>query len=198
MKTIQTLFITLVITSIISFATLISPSGDSVQDIFIPKVHPILQIEVVVEDSTEDTIDTEAEVPIELSGKELYVSYIYQICELYFSDLDPVVVQAVMEAESNYIPTLESRCGAVGLMQVIPKWHAWRMDKYNLVDIWDPWTNIIVGMSFIDESFHKYGNYRDALFEYNHSWAYVDYVLKLADHIRQGGEQNGETSGNIA
>lgn len=124
------------------------------------------------------------DAPVVLEGKELYVFYIHQICEEYYPELDPAIVQAVMETESHYIPTVESRCGAVGLMQVIPKWHAWRMEQYGLTDIWDPYTNIIVGIDFLNESYAKYGDYYQALIAYNNSSSYANYVLALADEIR--------------
>lgn len=197
MKFVHNVFITPVILSIFSWSMLVLPARDTVTADFVAKTHVIVSKEAI-EDAVAYNVDDEIDEPIELSGKELYISYISKICQQYFPELDPAVVQAVMETESNYVPTVESRCGAVGLMQVIPKWHAWRMDKYGLTDIWDPWTNILVGMDFIDESLHKYGNYYDALFEYNHSRTYANYVLWLADDIRQGGEQNGTASSNIA
>lgn len=120
------------------------------------------------------------------SDKERYIEYILDVCERYYPDLDPVIVQAVMETESQYIPTVQSCAGAVGLMQVIPKWHSWRMEKYGLDDIWDPYTNVVVGADFLNESLKRYGNYRGALYAYNNSTSYVNYVLALAEEIRQG------------
>lgn len=122
-----------------------------------------------------------------LSGKELYVYYIYDVCERYFPDLDPVIVQAVMEVESDYQPQTYSYAGATGLMQVIPKYHSWRMYKYGLSDIWDPYTNIVVGADFLNESYTKYGSYQYALLAYNRSLTYAHHVLEVAYRIRNGG-----------
>lgn len=130
----------------------------------------------------------EGEKIIRLTGKDLYISYIQKAHDLYFPNLDVAIVQAVMKCESNYIPTVGSSAGAVGLMQVLPKYHAWRMSKYGLSDIWDPWTNIVVGMDFMNESYQKYGNYYGVLKAYNNSDAYVRHVLSVADQIRYGGE----------
>lgn len=123
--------------------------------------------------------DVEAEPIV---GKELYVSYIYEIRDLYFPSLDPKIVQAVMNAESNYDPTALSKCGAVGLMQVIPKYHAWRMEKYGLFDIWDPYTNIIVGMDFLNESYLRYGSYYAALRAYGGTDKYARYILSTIQY----------------
>lgn len=131
-----------------------------------------------------ESCEADGNLSLGLEGKDLYVFYIYQICEQYYPELDPAIVQAVMETESQYIPTVESRCGAVGLMQVIPKWHAWRMEQYGLTDIWDPYTNIIVGMDFLNESYQRYGDYYKALLAYNNSSSYAKYVLELAKQFR--------------
>lgn len=126
-----------------------------------------------------------------LVGKELYISYIEEIHAMYFPELDPVIVQAVMQSESNYVPTVESYCGAVGLMQVLPKYHAWRMSKYGLSDIWDPYTNIVVGMDFLNETYEKTGLYYQALRAYGGTDRYAKYILALSEEIRQGGDLNG-------
>lgn len=141
-------------------------------------------------DECDEVVSEEPEeLPVEAyEGKELYIYFIGDIQQTYFPGLDPFIVQAVLETESNYIPTVQSSCGAVGLMQVIPKWHAWRMDKYGLTDIWDPYTNILVGMDFLNESLERYGNYYQALLAYNNSSSYANYVLNRAEQLRQGGE----------
>lgn len=121
-----------------------------------------------------------------LEGKDLYLSTVDYISETYYPELDTAIVQAVMETESNYDPNVGNPSGAIGLMQIIPKWHRHRAEKYGLHDLWDPYTNILVGMDLLNESYQKYGDYRQALYVYNHSWSYVDHVMRLADRIRGG------------
>lgn len=122
-----------------------------------------------------------------LQGLDLYRFYISQIHEQYYPDVDPYIALAVLEIESNYIPNLESSAGAVGLMQWIPKWHAWRMEKFYLNDMWDPYTNIIVGMDYLNDLYLSTGSWREALYGYNDSTAYVNVVLAKADLFREGG-----------
>lgn len=121
-----------------------------------------------------------------LDGKDLYLDMMNYISEKHYPTLDKAIAQAVMEIESNYDPNAENLSGAIGLMQIIPKWHQHRAEKYGLHDLWDPYTNILVGMDLINESYYKYGDYRQALYVYNHSWSYVDHVMCLADQIRGG------------
>lgn len=133
----------------------------------------------------------ESEEPIEpeeqLEGPELYRSYISQIHEQYYPDVDPYIALAVMEIESDYQPDVESVCGAVGLMQVIPKYHASRAAKYGLEDIWDPYTNIIAGMDLLNELYHNTGSWAEALFGYNRSRVYVNVVLARAETLKECG-----------
>lgn len=166
----------LVTSSILFAVMLIQPVSASYVVLTISKPVPIARMIA--------SIEGERILP---EGRDLYVSYIYKAQKAYFPDLDPIIVQAVMQCESNYIPMIHSRAGAVGLMQVIPKYHARRMDKYGLTNIWDPYTNIIVGMDFLNESYHKYGSYYSALKAYNNSDAYVRHVLSVAEQIRYGG-----------
>lgn len=134
-----------------------------------------------------DTIQTIREEKTKpLEGKDLYLNMVDYISEKHYPTLDKAIVQAVMEIESNYDPNAENPSGAIGLMQIIPKWHQHRAEKYGLHDLWDPYTNILVGMDLINESYYKYGDYRQALYVYNHSWSYVDHVMCLANQIRGG------------
>lgn len=121
-----------------------------------------------------------------LEGKDLYLSMVDYISERHYPELDKAIVQAVMETESRYDPNAGNPSGAIGLMQIIPKWHQHRAEKYGLHDLWDPYTNILVGMDLLNESYQKYGDYRQALYVYNHSWGYVNHVICLADKIRGG------------
>lgn len=139
---------------------------------------------VAIFSDTIQTIHEERNKPLE--GRDLYLSTVDYISEMYYPELDTAIVQAVMETESNYDPNAGNSSGAIGLMQVIPKWHKYRAEKYGLHDLWEPYTNILVGMDFLNESYQKYGDYRQALYLYNHSWSYVDHVMCLADRIRGG------------
>lgn len=122
-----------------------------------------------------------------LYGKDLYIFYIAQIVEQYYPDVDPYIVLAVLETESRYKPDVQSKAGAIGLMQVIPKYHAWRVEQYGLNDLWDPYTNIICGVDLLNELYSKRGSWQKALLGYNNSMSYVNYVIKKADNMRKDG-----------
>lgn len=133
-----------------------------------------------------EAIPESAKIAEPLYGPDLYRFYISQIHEQYYPDVDPYIALAVLEIESNYKPNLTSSAGAVGLMQWIPKWHAHRMAKFHLNDMWDPYTNIIVGMDYLNDLYLSTASWREALYGYNHSAAYVNAVLDKADSLRGG------------
>lgn len=120
---------------------------------------------------------------IPADGKDLYRFYAEQINEQYYPNVPVDLVMAIMKVESNYRPNAGSNAGAVGLMQVIPRYHQHRVAKYCLTDLWDPYTNIICAMDLLNERYEVHGNWRSALFDYNHSWAYVNHVLRTMTDI---------------
>jgi len=60
--------------------------------------------------------------------------------------LEPEIVAAVIQVESSWYPAAESKAGACGLMQVIPKWNP-KPDGslYTCEELKDPATNIKAG-----------------------------------------------------
>lgn len=120
---------------------------------------------------------------IPADGKDLYRFYAEQINEQYYPNVPVDLVMAIMKVESNYQPNVGSNAGAVGLMQVVPRYHQHRVAKYCLTDLWDPYTNIICAMDLLNERYGVHGNWRSALFDYNHSWAYVNHVLRTMTDI---------------
>jgi hypothetical protein len=59
--------------------------------------------------------------------------------------LDPELVLAVVEAESNYNPNALSPKNAQGLMQLIPE----TAKRFGVVDVWDPKQNLRGGMAYL-------------------------------------------------
>ena len=72
--------------------------------------------------------------------------------------LDPLLIVAVMAVESRFNPIAESDMGAVGLMQVIPRYHADKFDAANGGSVLDPETNIQVGARVLKEYIRRSGS----------------------------------------
>ena len=108
--------------------------------------------------------------------------------------VDPLLIVSVMAVESRFNPVAQSDGGAVGLMQVIPRFHAEKFDATNRSSALDPRTNIQVGVKILKEYIGRGGNESAGLQLYNGapsdaSFAYATRVLgekqSLQDAVRR-------------
>ena len=81
------------------------------------------------------------------------------------SKLPAHLILAVMAIESNFHPYVQSKAGAQGLMQVMPKVHAKRYEEFGgKLAAFDPITNLRVGVSVLVECIKlKGGNVDEGL-----------------------------------
>jgi soluble lytic murein transglycosylase-like protein len=85
--------------------------------------------------------------------------------------MDPALVRAVIETESNWNPKAYSHKGAGGLMQLIPT----TAQRYGAFDIFDPQQNIDAGVKYLRTLLERYnGNLDLALAAYNAGEGAVD------------------------
>jgi soluble lytic murein transglycosylase-like protein len=86
-------------------------------------------------------------------------------------NLDPALVRAVIETESNWNPSAYSRKGAGGLMQLIPT----TAQRYGANDVFNPQQNIDAGVRHLKGLLERYnGNLELALAAYNAGEGAVD------------------------
>jgi len=87
--------------------------------------------------------------------------------------MDPALVRAVIETESNWNPKAWSHKGAGGLMQLIPT----TAQRYGAYDVFDPQQNIDAGVKHLKWLLERYnGNLDLALAAYNAGEGAVDRV----------------------
>lgn len=83
---------------------------------------------------------------------EAYRSTIPGMCEeigdMY--SISPELLEAIIEAESRGIATADNGT-CKGLMQIAVKWHGDRMVKLGVTDIYDEYSNILVGADYLSE-----------------------------------------------
>jgi soluble lytic murein transglycosylase-like protein len=67
--------------------------------------------------------------------------------------VDPLLVRALIQVESNYKPRARSSKGAMGLMQLMPQ----TVREYNLRNPYDPKSNIEAGIKRLKALIDKWG-----------------------------------------
>ena len=83
------------------------------------------------------------------------------------ASLDPKLVTAIIKVESNFEPTAKSPKGAMGLMQVIPKFHLEKLLDYGgEAALLDPEVNIHVGAQILHEYYRRLQDQEAALQRY--------------------------------
>lgn len=150
---------------------------------------------VVVEEVTVDIVEQATEEPttaIQLFDVPLDADlqlYIMDICEE--ANISAALVVAMIERESYYNASAVGDNGnSLGLMQIQPKWHQWRMDELGGSDWLNPYNNVAVGVHILTELFNKHGDdVYMVLMEYNGGPSYVnkmaskgiisDYAIKI-------------------
>lgn len=120
--------------------------------------------------------------------------YCEEIGDLY--GVCPELIMSIIEHESGGRPDAVSSSGAVGLMQIIPKYQQDRMNELGVKDIYDPYSNILVGTDMIMEYAGKYedlylvlmvynqGEYSNAMNQYE-AGRYSRYAVNIVDRSTQ-------------
>jgi soluble lytic murein transglycosylase-like protein len=77
--------------------------------------------------------------------------------------VDPILVQALIQVESNYQPRAKSSKGAMGLMQIMPA----TAREYRVRNAYDPQSNLDAGIRKLKGLLEKWGDVALALAAYN-------------------------------
>jgi soluble lytic murein transglycosylase-like protein len=84
------------------------------------------------------------------------------------TQLDPLLILAVIAVESRFNPIAESDYGARGLMQVVPRFHLEKLAAHGgEASVLQPHTNIFVGARILDEYIERTGSLEAGLQLYN-------------------------------
>lgn len=87
--------------------------------------------------------------------------------------MDPALIRAVIQTESNWNPKAYSHKGAGGLMQLIPT----TAQRFGAYDVFDPQQNVDAGVKYLRTLLERYnGNLEMALAAYNAGEGAVDRV----------------------
>lgn len=99
---------------------------------------------------------------------EVVQAYLWSLC--HEKDINYYVIVALIERESRYYWDASGDKGnSKGYMQIYEKWHLERMEEEGVTDLYNPYGNIRVGLSFIYELMDGAvnANYHYVLMSYN-------------------------------
>ena len=109
--------------------------------------------EATTEEQTTEEIIQLYDVPLDAKLQ----LYIMDLCEE--ANISAALVIAVIERESNFNASAVGDSGnSLGLMQIQPKWHQWRMDELGGSDWFNPYNNVAVGVHILAGLFDTYGD----------------------------------------
>jgi soluble lytic murein transglycosylase len=121
-----------------------------------------------------------------LKNKLMLVQLIYQESLQY--NYDPELVLALIITESSFYNWSQSKVGALGLMQILPttgrdvakaKNMPWRGKR----TLFDPHTNIKLGIHYLAELHDRFGNLQVALTAYNYGPSRVAEMQRRGDQL---------------
>ena len=146
-------------------------------------------------------IFTAVSVPIEKQSNNLSVRAV-TACEDYglAYDIQPELIEAIILVESGGEQYAENGY-CKGLMQVSTKWHADRMEKLGVTDIYDERWNVKVGTDYLAELFEEYEdtclvldiyNGNSKAFEYYEAGIVSDYADKVISLSEELEKENGK------
>lgn len=104
---------------------------------------------------------------------EYLQDHIFAVCRWY--DIDPALVIAIIDRESDFRPSLRGDNGAsYGLMQIQLRWHEDRMISLGHSDLLNPYVNIVVGVDYLAELFERGKPVEWVLMAYNGGPSYAN------------------------
>ncbi|HET7219789.1 MAG TPA: lytic transglycosylase domain-containing protein [Vicinamibacterales bacterium] len=103
----------------------------------------------------------QTEAPGNLLRETPYGEIISALSEAH--GVDPLLVRALIQVESNYKPSARSRRGAMGLMQLMPS----TARTYNVRNPFDPRANIDAGIKHLKSLIDRFAGIEKALAAYN-------------------------------
>lgn len=139
------------------------------------------EVEISVETEVETETSVETEVLIEEEkprffdvplGEDLQ-TYIFELSEDI--GIDPAIVIAIIEKESNYdISAVGDHGRSLGLMQIQFRWHTARMAELGCDDLLDARQNVCVGIDILADLLEEGESIEWVLMAYNGGHAYAD------------------------
>ena len=147
---------------VFSSLVILSPCAVIQQEVEQSVRKPTLQ-KIQAENSTRDSEKRSPQIPsVSVQGEHVFYPIIFAAAGKY--RVDPSLVKAIIQAESDYNPRAVSKKGASGLMQLMPK----TAKELGVQDLFNPEHNIYGGVRYLKHLLDQFeGDVQLALAAYN-------------------------------
>lgn len=159
------------IVTLFSLCNLISvePQAEVVQEQETTTEQPTAIVEEVVPETVAEPTYKLCDIPL---SQELQIWLIDYCKDIH---INPYMIMAMCERESQYNANAVGDSGrSLGIMQIQPKWHEWRMDNLGCTDLMDAKQNMMVGIDILMELYSKCNDTAWVLMAYNGGSAYAN------------------------
>jgi len=137
---------------------------------------------------TEKLVEQQLSLNLDIFRATILSQTIHEECAK--SNIDPLLILAIMKVESSLNPDAISPVGARGLMQIMPVTEKWILESIAIDQIasyvaWDePISNSRLGIAYFSYLIKRYlGNIRHALVAYNSGPSALDKLLISHEQI---------------
>lgn len=109
--------------------------------------------------------------------------------ESFRNDLDPMLVLALIQTESSFRKSVVSHKGAIGLMQILPNTAQYVSDMHEHIDLenaqelFEPDTNIKIGINYLSYLIDKFDNQKYAIIAYNMGPTNLIRKMRSGEHL---------------
>ena len=137
---------------------------------------------------------TSPSLHVQAADKESLQTYVEETAAEY--GICPELIKAIIEKESDWNPDAYNG-GCIGLMQINPKYQVERMERLSVTDLYDPYSNILIGIDYIAELAEEYQDLYAVLMFYNAGYSakyglraweagnYSNYAVKVSERAAE-------------
>ena len=166
---IKIVFVALLILIALTGCLRAEPQAEVMQEQETTTEQPTAIVEEVVPETVAEPTYKLCDIPL---SQELQIWLIDYCKDIH---INPYMIMAMCERESQYNANAVGDSGrSLGIMQIQPKWHEWRMDKLGCTDLLDARQNMMVGIDILMDLYSKCNDTAWVLMAYNGGEAYAN------------------------
>ena len=162
-------FVALLILIALAGCLRVEPQAEVTQEQETTTEQPTAIVEEVVPETVAEPTYKLCDIPL---SQELQIWLIDYCKDIH---INPYMIMAMCERESQYNANAVGDSGrSLGIMQIQPRWHEWRMNKLGCTDLMYARQNMMVGIDILMDLYSKCNDTAWVLMAYNGGEAYAN------------------------